>query len=91
MKPSTRYSQIAAAKAHGDVRAHAERAARRYVRSHQSRIDTVRKKPAIVPPATLVAAAARRRPYSGLRRLQRQPEQLTDELDRVPVDLQPAC
>ena len=58
--------------------------ARRYIRTHQSSTEQVRKKPAMrhQPPSLsggIEQAVLRRR------RLEREPRQLADELDRVPV------
>ena len=47
MKPSTRYSQIAEANAQATWVPMPSARARRYMRAHHSRIDVVRKKPAI--------------------------------------------
>ena len=53
MKPSTRYSQIAAANAQATCVPMPRARARVYMRAHQSSNDTVRKKPAIIhqPPS----------------------------------------
>ena len=56
------------------------------MRAHHSRIDTVRKPPAISHQPPWFSGGSDR-PYCGRRRLQRQPEQLAHELDDVPVDL----
>ena len=58
--------------------------ARRYMRTHQSRIDVVRKKPAIShqPPSF---SGGMREAVGRRRRLERQPGQLPHELDRIPV------
>ncbi len=64
MKPSTRYSQIADANAHGTCVPMPSTRARRYMRTHQSKMDVVRKKPAIShqPPSF---SGGMVRPYSG--------------------------
>ena len=71
----------------GHVRAHARALARGvYMRTHHSRIDTVRKHAGHQPPAALVQRRERQAVLRR-RRLERQPEQLAHELHRVPVHL----
>ena len=84
MKPSTRNSQIADGEGPGHVRAHAQRP-RPAVHAHPPQQDRDGQEEAGHQPPAALVQRRQRQAVGRRRRLEREPEQLADELDRVPV------